>query len=323
MQKILNLFLLVIIFSSCQAQNTSILIGQKPITGLSEYPVYNWITDEADGVKELKEEYEYTNEIDMYSITYLSDGLKIKGLVSKPKKPGNYPCIIYNRGGNRDFGSLKIFHAVMGMGKLASQGYVVIASDYRGGKLNEGNDEFGGKDINDVLILPEVLKEIEGADTGRIGMYGWSRGGMMTYLALSKMKNLKAAVTGGAPSDLTVIDRQGMEDGVYSELIPNYWENKEEELKKRSAVHFVDKFPTDVPILLLHGNSDWRVKSENSLKLAMEFEKVRIPYKLVIFEGGDHGIKEHRTEVDQQVIAWFNKYLKGQASMPDMEYHGK
>ena len=114
-----------------------------------------------------------------------------------------------------------------------------------------------------------------------------------------------------------------MEDGVYSELIPNYWENKDAELKKRSAVHFVDKFPTDVPILLLHGNADWRVKSENSLKLAMEFEKFRIPYKLVIFEGGDHGINEHKTEADQQVIDWFDKYLKGSAPLPDMEPHGR
>jgi len=323
MQKILHFFLLTIILSSCQAQNTSLLLNQKPITGLSEYPVYNWIAEDVDGKKVIKKEYEYVNDIDMYGITYLSDGLKIKGLISKPKKPGNYPCIIYNRGGNRDFGSLLVFDAVMNMGKLASEGYVVIASDYRGGKRNEGNEEFGGKDINDVLILPEILREIEDADTSRIGMFGWSRGGMMTYIALSKMKNLKAAVTGGARSDLTVIDRQEMEDNVYAELIPNYWENKEDELKKRSAIHLIDKFPRDVPILMLHGNADWRVKSENSLKLALEFEKYRIPYKLVIFEGGDHGIREHSTEVDNQVIAWFDKYLKGKANLPNMEYHGR
>src|SRR5690348_10353068 len=37
-------------------------------------------------------------------ITYLSDGLKVKGYIAVPKKPGKYPCIIFNRGGNRDFG---------------------------------------------------------------------------------------------------------------------------------------------------------------------------------------------------------------------------
>ena len=323
MKKILSLLLLIVVLSSCQAQNSSILVGQKVITDLSDYPVQNWIVEEVDGVKVLKKEYEYVNDIDMSVIRYMSDGLKISGLVVKPKRAGSYPCIIYNRGGNRDVGSLKLFDAVMRLGKLASQGYVVIASDYRGGKMNEGNDEFGGKDINDVLILPEVLAEIEGADTTKIGMYGWSRGGMMTFLALPQMKNLKAAVTGGAHSDLTIIDRQEMEDGVYAELIPNYWENKEEELKKRSGLYLVDKFPKDVPVLLLHGNADWRVKSENSLKMAMEFEKFRIPYKLVILEGGDHGLREHRGEVDQQVIDWFDKYLKGNTALPNMEYHGR
>ena len=185
MQKILNLLFLTIIFSSCQAQNTSILIGQKTISDLSELPVYDWITEEVNGEKKWKKEYEYLENIDISAIRYMSDGLKISGLVAKPKAPGNYPCIIYNRGGNRDFGALKVFYAVMTLGKLASEGYVVIASDYRGGKMNEGKDEFGGKDINDVLILPEALAEIEGADTTKIGMYGWSRGGMMTYLAVS------------------------------------------------------------------------------------------------------------------------------------------
>ncbi len=322
MKKILNLLLLTILFSSCQAQKSSILVVQKQISDLSGYPVYNRLVEEKDGVRVLKKEYEYIDSIDMHFIKYMSDGLKIQGYMAKPKEPGNYPCIIYNRGGNREYGELLVFHLATILGKLANEGYVVIASQYRGGGLSEGQEEFGGKDLNDVLILPEVLAEIEGADTTKIGMYGWSRGGMMTYLAIPHMQNLKAAVSIGGRSDLTTIDRFEIEN-ICAELIPNYETNKEEELKKRSAVHFVDKFPTDVPVLLLHGNADWRVKSENSLKLAMEFEKFRIPYRLVIFEGGDHGIREHKLEVDQQVLDWFDKYLKGGAALPDMEYHGR
>jgi len=154
-------------------------------------------------------------------------------------------------------------------------------------------------------------------------MYGWSRGGMMTYLALTKTNKIKAAVVGGAPSDKTIIDRPDMETGVYAELIPNYWKNKERALKKRSAVYFVDKFPKNVPILMLHGNADWRVKPEHSLKLALEFEKYRIPYKLIMFEGADHGINEHWKEVDEQVLSWFNKYLKNKEPLPNMKYHGR
>lgn len=322
MQRILNLVLLIIVFSSCQAQEKSLILNQIQVTDLSKFPVYNRLVEEVEGEKVWKKEYEYIDSVDLSMISYMSDGLKIQGYVAKPKEPGNYPCIIYNRGGNREYGQLLVLHLAMLLGEIANEGYVVIASQYRGGGRSEGQEEFGGKDVNDVLILPEVLAEIEGADTSRIGMFGHSRGGMMTYLAMPHMKNLKAAVSSGARSDLTAIDRLEIEN-ICAELIPNYETNKEEELKKRSAIYFADKFPKDVPILLLHGNADWRVKSENSLKLALEFEKYRIPYKLVIFEGGDHSLSEHRTEVDEQVIAWFDKYLKGQATLPDMEYHGR
>ena len=114
-----------------------------------------------------------------------------------------------------------------------------------------------------------------------------------------------------------------MEIGVLSELIPNYAENKVIELEKRSAIKWADKFSKNVPILMLHGTSDWRVKPEQSLKLALEFEKYRIPYRLIMFEGGDHGISEHKKEVDEQVLNWFEKYLKNNVSKPNMEYHGR
>lgn len=63
--------------------------------------------------------------------------------MAKPKKEGKYPCIIYNRGGNRDFGSLKVATGATLMGMLAAQGYVVIASQYRGNAGGEGAEEFG------------------------------------------------------------------------------------------------------------------------------------------------------------------------------------
>lgn len=65
-------------------------------------------------------------------------------------------------------------------------------------------------------------------------MYGWSRGGMMTYIALTKMKEIKAVVVGGALSDCfsNIKDRPKMETDVFSELIPDYSDSKEIELEK-------------------------------------------------------------------------------------------
>ena len=255
----------------------------------------------------------------------MSDGLEIKGLLVQPKSEEKYPCVIYNRGGNRAFGSLKIAHGAITLGQIAKEGYVVIASQYRGNSGGEGMEEFGGEEVNDIIILTEVLEEVAAADTDKIGMYGWSRGGMMTYIALTKTNRIKAAVVGGAISDVyeNIKDRPEMETGVLAELIPNYAENKEEEIEKRSAIKWVDKFPKDVPLLMLHGNSDWRVKPEQSLRLALELEKYRIPYRLIMFEGGDHGISEHKKEVNEQVLDWFERYLKNDEPLPNMDYHGR
>lgn len=314
---------LLLIFSNCQAQEIESLLKKKQITDWSSYPIYGQLVNSTDTPNDWKEEYAYLDDIEVYAINYLSDGLNVRGLMVRPKKKGKYPCVIYNRGGNRGVGRLVAAHGALRLGQLAKEGYVVIASQYRGNAGGEGQEEFGGKDVNDVLSLIDVLEEVESADTERIGMYGWSRGGMMTYLALCKTDKIKAAITGGALADMTEIDRPEMETNVYAELIPDYWNNKAAELKKRSAIHWVDQFPKNVPILLLHGNADWRVKSTQSLRLALEFEKHRIPYRLKIFEGGDHGISEHRAEVDEEVLNWLNKYLKEEAPLPIMEFHGR
>ena len=120
-------------------------------------------------------------------ITYLSDGLKVKGYVAYPKDTSKkYPRIIWNRGGIGNRGLIDSFTARGLFGQLASWGYVVFASQYRGNDGGEGKDEFGGNDLNDVLNLTSLAKEFEFADDNRWGIEGWSRGGMMTYLALTK-----------------------------------------------------------------------------------------------------------------------------------------
>ncbi|MCK4661481.1 MAG: S9 family peptidase [Bacteroidales bacterium] len=323
MYKILIILILSFNLILCQAQESIII--EKTKINWKDYPDLFSNNDRS----EFTEEYHFLANVDMYKITYLSDGLKIESYAAIPRKKGKYPVIIFNRGGNRDFYALQLFKekakysVVYNFSKLANEGYVVIGCNYRGCGKSEGKDEVGGKDINDVINLIDVVKEIPEADENRIGMYGWSRGGMMTYLALTKTDQIKAVVVIGAPSDKTIIVRPKIEKRVYAKLIPNYWNNKEEELKNRSAIFWVDKFPKNVPILMLHGNADWRVKSTNSLKLALEFEKRRIPYRLKIFEGADHGITEFKEDVNKEIISWFDRFLKQNEQIPDMEFHGR
>ena len=147
---------------------------------------------------------------------------------------------------------------------------------------------------------------------------------MMTYRALTTMDHLKAAVVGGALSDVraNISDRPEMEEVVRA-LVPNYAANREAELDKRSAVKWADQLPTSTPILILHGGADWRVKPSQSLDMAAELTKHKIPYRLMIFEGGDHGLSEHKLEVNAAVVNWFDRFLKGREMLPETEFHGE
>lgn len=208
--------------------------------------------------------------VEISTVTYLSDGLKVNGYLLRPKEEGVYPCVIYNRGGNREFGVLSQDNAVFSLARIASWGYVVVASQYRGNAGGEGQEEFGGADVNDVVSLIPLLESIPQADATRIGMYGQSRGGMMTYLALTRTDRIRAAAirAGMADSFDTVARRPEMVELVYSQLVPGWRDQREEALEARSAVRWPEKLHKGTPILLLHGSSDWRVHPSQAFNMA-------------------------------------------------------
>ena len=265
------------------------------------------------------------NQTELNEITYLSDDLNVKGYLSLPRQKGKLPCVIVNRGGNREFGALTSKRALFWLGKIASWGYVVVASQYRGNAGGEGKEEFGGADVNDVINLIPLLAAIPEADTSRIGVYGWSRGGMMTYRALTKTKKFKAAIIGaGAANAFKNIEkRPTMETYGYAALIPNSWENQESELKKRSAIYWADKLCKTTPILLLHGSADWRVPPEEALEMTNKLYEAKHPFRFVFFEGGDHGLTEYRPEVNRLVKDWLDNYVRDKKPLPNLEPHGR
>ncbi len=273
----------------------------------------------------LKTKYDYLNDVVIKKIHYYSDGLKVTAYLSYPEKIGKYPCIIYNRGGNREFGKITPKKVALILARVASWGYVVAGSQYRGNDGGEGREEFGGKDVNDVMNLFPVFEKIPGAVLKNIGIYGWSRGGMMTYLTLMRTDRISAAVIGGGLADLLMMkeNRPDMEKYVYGELMPGYYENREKYLFERSAIQNVGKISKKAPVLLLHGTADWRVKPEQSILMAKEMIKEKIPFRLVMFEGGDHGLTEFTGEVDLMVKRWFDKFLKAGKPLPVLKAHGK
>lgn len=258
-------------------------------------------------------------------IVYMSDGLRVSGYLVEPRDGVDLPAVIFNRGGNREFGAVNDTSALILLAPLATEEYVVAASQYRGNSGGEGVEQFGGDDVNDVLSLIPLLEQQQRVDAERIGMYGWSRGGMMTYLALTHTPRIRAAVVGAGLADAfrSVTLRPEMETGVFAELVPDWPSSREAALESRSAVRWAERIHKETPLLLLHGTSDWRVDPMDAFDMGRALFAARHPFRLIIFEGGDHGLTEYHREVHRAVVDWLNHYVRDRAPLPNLEPHGR
>jgi dipeptidyl aminopeptidase/acylaminoacyl peptidase len=140
---------------------------------------------------------ETLENVSLSKIIYTSEGYEVEGYICKPKDLSKrYPLILWNRGGDERSGRLDDFLAWGILGEIASWGYVVIASQYR------KNDEFGGKEINDIMNILKIGMLLDEYDGENIAVEGWSRGGMMTYQLLTRLSFIKCAVIVAGISDL-------------------------------------------------------------------------------------------------------------------------
>lgn len=112
-----------------------------------------------------------------------------------------------------------------------------------------------------MLNLVPLAESLGYADPKNLFVYGFSRGGMMTYLALKRGLPAQAAAVVAGPTDLLaeILTRAEMETQIYRASIPGYDRFKDRLLKDRSAFYRADKLTT--PLLIQHGGADWRDNS--------------------------------------------------------------
>lgn len=256
-----------------------------------------------------------------FAITYQSNGRRVNGFLVMPRKmSGKVPCIIWNRGGLGPNFAITIPNVFRPLARIASWGYVVIASQYSGNGGSEGIDDCGGPEtIADVLNLRTVLRQVPNVDLDRIGMHGASRGGMMTYLCLARVKWIKAAVTVAGLADVARNLRGRPDLKQYSR---QFWNPTRENIAFRSAVRWPETFHKKTPVLMMHGTADWRVSPQDSIDLATGLYRHRVPCRLVMFEGDDHGMSEHIGERYRLTREWFDRFVKNDGPLPDLKPHG-
>lgn len=131
-------------------------------------------------------------------VSYLSDGLVIYGQVCRPRGNGPFPVLVYNHGG---FSGLGGFWNGQGCKNLAKNGYVTIASSYRGEDGSEGEVEACLGEVADVLNMIDVAMDLGYTDDGRMVMSGASHGGCITLRAVAAGAPVQAAAAVAAPVD--------------------------------------------------------------------------------------------------------------------------
>ena len=242
-------------------------------------------------------------------VLYESGDLPVRGFVFRPWPPASgrrYPAIVFNRGGNGDFGKidasdLRLFRA------YARRGFVVLASQYRGADGAPGRDEFGGAELEDVRSLFPLARELAFVDLDNVFMLGFSRGGMMTYLAIRDGAPVRAAASVGGVSDLPALAAYRPEFlRIWADHMPRFDADPSERMRERSAVLWADRI--DKPLLLLHGGADRRVPPAQSEALAAALRRAGRVVELDVFPGDDHALSKNAAERDARIVVWFQAH---------------
>lgn len=268
-----------------------------------------------------------------YIASYLSDGLKIYGLLTVPmgdKPKTGWPVIIFNHGYIDPSQYQTTERYVAYVDYFAKNGYIVFKSDYRGNGNSQGDPlgaYYSPAYATDVLNALASLKKYPQADPNRIGMWGHSMGGNITLRDLVvDTKDIKAAVIWGG-----VI-------GSYDELLNN-WQRRvpfrpgprELALRNSGRQSLITKYgspsanptfwnsidPTNyvsditAPVQLDAGGSDEEVPVAFSQSLYEKLKNAGKNVEFYVYPGSDHNISQGFDLAMQRSLAFFDKYVKG------------
>jgi dipeptidyl aminopeptidase/acylaminoacyl peptidase len=198
---------------------------------------------------------------------------------------------------------------------FAQRGYVVLAPNPRGssgyGKAFEdmNNGDWGGGDLKDILAGDDYLKSLNYVDGERIGLWGGSYGGFLSYAAVTKAPGrFKAIVVrAGMPNLLTSLREHTPEEHVGFARDAG---DDTELLKDRSAINFVDRVVT--PMLIEIGLRDraLRVIQQREWVTAMRARNKTVEY--VEYPGEGHGLTKYKETVRDRLIRetrFYEQYL--------------
>ena len=270
---------------------------------------------------------EFLGEVALGPVEDLSfksrDGAKIHGLLIKPVDyvaGRKYPAILWIHGGpnGEDKHSLLFNGYPLELERqlLAAQGYVVLAINYRGSS-GRGSvfqqailADWGHKEVQDLLAGVDYVVASGIADASRLGIGGWSYGGLLTDYTIASDRRFKAAVSGaGSANQLALYGSDEYILQENNELGPP-WRNQATWLKVSYPFYHADRITT--PTLFMGGEKDFNVPITGSEQMYMALRTLGIPTRLVVYPGQYHILTRASYIKDraERILEWYARYLQ-------------
>lgn len=236
---------------------------------------------------------------------------------------GRLPLLVFVHGGVH--GRLDSSHVHI-LRELLQQGYAVIAPEYRG-SAGYGRDfweliDYGGREVDDVWAARQwMVENHEEVDSSRVGIMGWSHGGMITLLNLfAHPEGYRVGYAGVPVSDL--VARMGYKSQGYRELfsapyhIGKSAEDDVNEYRRRSPAWNADKLQTP---LLIHTNTndeDVNVLEVEHLIAALKAAGKKLESKVYQNAPGGHDFNRLDTKLAKESRADVYRFLARYLSPP-------
>ena len=321
-------------FAVVDGKMTKILGGNRSFTSIERHPSGSLLTTMSDPQKP-SEIYVFEGK-DIRQLTKHQDDFlapltlaSVEGFTSKSKdgamvsnilyRPANavsgakLPTIMFIHGGPvaQDEFSFDLSRQM-----LSAAGYAVVAVNYRGSN-GRGLDfckiisaDWGNKEVLDILGATDYLVQNGIADPEKLGIGGWSYGGILTNYTIATDTRFKAASSGAGVSLISSL--YGVDQYIlqYDNELGSPWKNFDKYVALSYPFLKADRIKT--PTQFMVGESDFNVPSPGSEQMYQALRSLGTPTELIIYPGQFHGITNPSFQKDrfERYIAWFNKYLK-------------
>jgi dipeptidyl aminopeptidase/acylaminoacyl peptidase len=246
-----------------------------------------------------------------------SDGTLIHGFVLHSLNSGTTPALLRLHGGPQSQYQIQFsFEDQL----FAHHGYTVLLPNPRG-STGRGTPfamalyaHWGSVDVQDDLAAVDYAVRRGWADPDRLGVGGWSYGGMSTNYLIASTTRFKAATSGASISN--ILAGYGTDEYIrdYQAELGSPWLHPDTWLRISYPFYHADRIKT--PTLFLVGQSDFNVPLLNSEQMYQALRQLQVPTELVIYPGQYHGLTKASYLVDRyrRYLAWYARWIP--AKMP-------